>query len=143
MSATETRSIAICNWISPSSIGCSGTARGCTRCRPNGVHSETKPHLPRDEKLHCAKPKSLNSLWFPQVEPQRLQLPLRIKALDFIPVKVQTELHRNASAKRSGFPFQNLSGTRLSVPRRSFRRRPGEWTLQGRISWSMQPSIGR
>src|SRR5260370_31106317 len=56
-------------------------------------------------------------------------------SLDFISVMVQIEPARNANAKRSGFPFQNLiDGTRSSVPRRSFRRWPGEGNSRGRTS---------
>ena len=56
-------------------------------------------------------------------------------SLDFISVMVQIEPARNANAKRSGFPFQNLiDGTRSSGPRRSFRRWPGEGNSRGRTS---------
>jgi hypothetical protein len=48
-------------------------------------------------------------------------------SLDFVSERAQIEFDRNANAKRSDFPFENLSdGTRFSVPWRSFRRRPGE-----------------
>src|SRR4029453_15053276 len=53
----------------------------------------------------------------------------------FMSAKVQSEEDRNANAKRSGFPFQNLIvGTRSSVPRRSFRSRSGQWTPVGEPS---------
>jgi hypothetical protein len=56
-------------------------------------------------------------------------------SLDFMSAKVQSEENRNANAKRSGFPFQNLiDGTRFSVPGRSFRRRSGQWTPVGELS---------
>jgi hypothetical protein len=46
----------------------------------------------------------------------------RLNSLDSFSAKVQPEFDRDARARRSGSPFQNSSeGTRLSVPRRSFR----------------------
>jgi hypothetical protein len=49
----------------------------------------------------------------------------------------ETPTHRNANAKRSGFPFQSLiDGTRLSVPRRSLRRRSGQWnSREDTLAW--------
>jgi hypothetical protein len=62
-------------------------------------------------------------------------LPYPENSLDFMSAKVQSEEDRNANAKRSGFPFQNLiDGTRSSVPRRSLRRRSGQWNSRERPS---------
>jgi Respiratory-chain NADH dehydrogenase, 49 Kd subunit len=65
----------------------------------------------------------------------RKMLPYPENSLDFMSAKVQSEEDRNANAKRSGFPFQNLiDGTRSSVPRRSLRRRSGQWNSRERPS---------